>query len=70
MGNIFNTDFVEFINSLNNHQVEYLLVGGYSVIIHGYPRTTGDLDIWVNQTTENYGRLKLAFGEFGLPIME
>ncbi len=68
MGNIFNTDFVEFIEALNNCDVEYILVGGYSVVLHGYPRTTGDLDIWVNPTIENYKRLTLAYQEFGLPL--
>ena len=43
MGNIFNEDFQDFIKALNQTEVEYLLVGGYSVILHGYARTTGDL---------------------------
>ena len=53
MGNIFNNDFQDFISALNNNNVEYLLVGGYSVILHGHSRTTGDMDIWVNRTSEN-----------------
>lgn len=61
MGNIFNNDFRDFINALNHYEVKYILVGGYSVILHGYSRTTGDLDIWVNKTIENYERLKSAF---------
>lgn len=69
MGNIFNSDFAEFIRLLENHQVAYILVGGYSVILHGYPRTTGDMDIWVRQNKENYQKLKNCFYEFGLPIM-
>jgi len=54
MGNIFNQDFQDFINSLNKFNVDYLLVGGYAVILRGYNRTTGDMDIWVNKTQENY----------------
>ena len=54
MGNIFNDDFRDFIAALNNNGVEYLLVGGYAVIIHGYRRTTGDLDLWINPTPDNY----------------
>ena len=46
MGNIFNKDFRDFITALNNNDVEYILVGGYSVILHGYSRTTGDMHIW------------------------
>jgi hypothetical protein len=37
-------DFKEFLKLLNSHQVDYLLVGGYAVSIHGYPRYTGDID--------------------------
>lgn len=68
--NVFNVDFQDFIRELNNHEVEYILVGAYSVILHGYARTTGDMDIWVNPTTENYQRLIKAFNQFGLPIFD
>jgi len=68
MGNIFNDDFRDFIQALNNNKVEYILVGGYAVILHGYRRTTGDMDIWVNTTLDNLLKLKKAFLEFGLPV--
>ena len=61
MGNIFDSDFRDFIQSLNDHNVDYLLVGGYAVILHGYRRTTGDLDIWVNRTKENYKNYRVHF---------
>ncbi len=64
---IFNKDFVDFVHALNKHEVKYILVGGYSVIVHGYNRTTGDLDLWVEPTKENYSKLQLAFHSFGLP---
>ena len=70
MGNIFNKDFVEFIQCLNDSEVDYILVGGYSVILHGYPRTTGDLDIWVDCNIDNHRRLERAFGEFGLALFD
>lgn len=70
MGNIFNNDFREFLAALNNNNVEYLLVGGYAVILHGYPRATGDMDIWVNRTKENYQKLLAAFAEFRMPIFD
>lgn len=63
MGNIFNSDFRDFISALNNNTVDYILVGGYSVILHGYLRTTGDLDIWVNKKKKNYAKLVKAFEE-------
>ena len=70
MGNIFNQDFRDFIAALNQEEVRYILVGGYSVILHGYPRTTGDMDIWVERTTENYHRIKRAFSVFGMPVFD
>jgi len=64
---MFNEDFQDFIKSLNKFGVEYMLVGGYAVILRGYSRSTGDMDIWVNKTQENYQQLQLAIIEFGLP---
>lgn len=48
----------------------YILVGGYAVILHGYRRITGDMDIWVNRTKENYTKITRAFAEFGLPLFD
>ncbi len=70
MGTIFNNDFRDFIQAMNNHNVDYILVGGYAVILHGYRRVTGDMDIWVKRTNENYSKLSLAFAEFGLPLFD
>ncbi|ERJ60430.1 DUF6036 family nucleotidyltransferase [Sphingobacterium paucimobilis] len=70
MGNIFNEDFRDFLSCLNKHEVRYILVGGFAVILHGYSRTTGDMDIWVERTQENYKRLKFAFSEFGMPVFD
>jgi predicted nucleotidyltransferase len=65
--NIFNDDFKEFIESLNKFEVDYILIGGYAVVLYGYSRTTGDLDIWVNPTEMNFGKLMRAFSHFGFP---
>lgn len=70
MGNIFNQDFRDFIDQLNKNDVKYVLIGGYSVILHGHPRTTGDMDIWVDRTVENYRKLRFAFFHFGMPIFD
>lgn len=70
MGNIFNEDFRDFIQALNDCEVRYLLVGGFSVILHGYSRTTGDIDIWVDRTPENYSKIKSAFLQFGMPVFD
>ncbi len=70
MSAIFNKDFQEFITSFNDQEVEYILVGGYAVILHGYNRTTGDMDIWVNRTEANYTRIVAAFHDFGMPVFD
>lgn len=70
MSNIFNDDFRDFIYQLNQSDVRYILVGGFSVVLHGYSRTTGDMDIWVERTKENYLHIKKAFHEFGMPVFD
>ena len=70
MANIFNEDFRDFISSLNQFEVEYMLVGGYAVILHGYRRSTGDMDVWVNVTSENHKKLVMAYLAFGLPTTD
>ncbi len=60
----------DFVRALNNQQVEYILVGGMAVILHGYVRTTGDMDVWVNKTKENYKKLARALFEFGMPVFD
>lgn len=39
-----------------SHQIRFILIGGYAVIFHGYVRTTGDLDIWLEPSDENKTR--------------
>lgn len=68
--NVFNQDFQELIEAFNKHEVEYMLVGGYAVILHGYNRSTGDLDLWVHTTEANYGKLVKAFNTFGMPVFD
>ncbi|MBK8626152.1 MAG: hypothetical protein IPN86_11465 [Saprospiraceae bacterium] len=68
MNNIFNSDFQEFLKAFEDFQVEYVLVGGYSVIIHGYSRTTGDMDLFVNPHKDNYNKVVKAFAQFGMPL--
>ena len=70
MGNIFNPDFQEFLLALNKNEVNYVLVGGYSVIYHGFPRTTGDIDIFVEVSKNNYRKLVHAFEQFQMPLFD
>jgi len=58
-------DFKEFIALLNDHSVKYLVVGGYAVAVHGHPRYTKDLDIWIGQSRENAGKIIHVLNDFG-----
>jgi len=58
-------EFKEFAKLLNDLKVEYLLVGGYAVVLYGYVRYTGDIDFWVNSSRENANRLVAVLDRFG-----
>jgi predicted nucleotidyltransferase len=62
---VLNQDFKEFIQSLNDNNVRYLVVGGYAVAFHGHPRYTKDIDIWIQVSDENATNLVKAIEEFG-----
>lgn len=63
-------DFKEFIALLNKNRVRYLVIGGYAVTVHGYPRYTKDLDIWVHAIPENAHRLLDVLREFGFGSLD
>jgi predicted nucleotidyltransferase len=63
-------DFKEFLKLLNEKGVRYLLIGGYAVGYHGYPRATNDLDIWIAVHPENAERIVEALREFGFDLPE
>ena len=66
MGDIFGEDFRDFLRALKSHKVDFVLIGDYAVIIRGYHRTTGDLDIFVRTSKANYHNLERAFTDFGM----
>lgn len=63
---MLNQDFREFIQSLRDSEVRYLVVGGYAVTLHGYPRYTKDIDIWIEPSPSNAARLLSALTQFGM----
>jgi len=67
---MLNQDFKEFIGSLNANAVRYLVVGGYAVAFHGYPRFTMDLDIWIKSTVENASKLIQALKDSGFGSLD
>ncbi len=65
-----NKDFKEFIELLNEHDVRYLVVGGYAVNFHGYPRYTRDIDLWIWMDAENIKKLIGTIKDFGFGSLE
>lgn len=63
---LLNKDFVEFIELLNKHKVEYMIVGGYALAFHGKPRQTGDMDVWIHNSEANAEKIMKVVGDFGL----
>src|SRR5712691_4900730 len=63
-------DYKEFLRLLRAHGVEYLLIGGWAVGYHGYPRATYDLDVWIAISPANANRVIKALAEFGLDVSE
>lgn len=61
-------DFVDLLEILLAHGARFLIVGGYAVGIHGYPRATKDLDVWVEPSPTNAPRVFSALAEFGAPL--
>ena len=58
-------DFNDLLKLFNAHKVNYLIVGGYALAYHGYPRYTGDIDIYVKPDTLNASKIMIALNEFG-----
>jgi predicted nucleotidyltransferase len=63
-------DFVEFIECLNERRVEYLLIGGYALAFHGWPRFTKDIDFWISPSRGNAEQLLEALEDFGFKEMD
>jgi len=61
-------DFSVFLKLLTDRGVKYLVIGGYAVAYHGYVRSTADLDVWVEVSTNNANALVTAFAEFGFAV--
>lgn len=65
-----NQDFVDLLRAFNDHEVRYLVVGAYALGVHGRPRATGDLDVWIDATPGNATRVLRALAEFGAPLAD
>jgi hypothetical protein len=63
-----NSDFSDMLSALSAEGVEYLLIGAYAMAVHGVPRATGDIDVWVRPSPENADRVLRALARFGAPL--
>ncbi len=66
----FPKDFKEFLQLLNSKKIKYLIVGGYAVGFHGYPRATGDLDVWIAIDERNALKMVDVLKAFGFNLPE
>lgn len=65
-----NPDFVDLLRAFVAAEVRFLVVGAYALALHGRPRATGDLDVWVEATPDNAPRVMRALAAFGAPLAE
>ena len=65
---MLNQDYRDMLSALNANGVEFLVVGAYALAVHGYPRVTADMDIFIRPSRENAKRLFTALAEFGAPL--
>lgn len=65
---MLNPDFRDILSEFNARGVEYLLVGAYAVAVHGLPRATGDIDLWIRPTASNAKATLLALESFGASL--
>jgi hypothetical protein len=65
-----NPDFVDLLRAFVAHDVRFVIVGAYALALHGRPRATGDLDVWIDATPGNAARVVRALAEFGAPMRD
>ena len=62
---VFDEDILSLWNCLHKNEVRYIMIGGFAINLHGYNRSTKDIDIWIEDTLENRKRLRKALKEQG-----
>ena len=65
---MLNKDYKEMLQLLLEEQVDFMIVGAYALGTHGYPRATGDIDIWVKPSKPNSKKVYKALARFGAPL--
>ena len=67
---MLNEDYRDILQILLKNKAEFLVVGAYAMGVHGYPRATGDIDIWVETSKENSEKIYRSLVEFGAPVSD
>jgi hypothetical protein len=67
---LLNPDFRDMLSAFCVESVDFLVVGAYALAAHGYPRATGDIDLWVRCSGDNAQRVCLALKRFGVPLFD
>ena len=67
---MLNSDYKDILSALSNRKVKFLLVGAYAMAVHGYPRSTMDIDLWVMPDPENAFMVLKALEDFGAPTSD
>lgn len=67
---MLNPDFKDMLSCLRDEKVDFIVVGAYALAAHGFPRATGDIDIWVRSDSDNAPKIMRALAKFGAPISE
>ena len=65
-----NEDYKEMLQSLLDQKVEFIVVGAYALAAHGFPRATGDMDVWIKPNEKNSKKVYKVLARFGAPINE
>ncbi len=68
MSSPLNQDFHDLLQAFVDHDVRFMIVGAYALAVHGQPRATGDLDVWIEATEQNASKAYTALAAFGAPL--
>lgn len=64
--NLFIEQHQKLLEAFVNEKVEFIVIGGYAVIFHGYPRTTGDADLWIKPDNSNKPKIIAALKQLNI----
>lgn len=67
---MLNQDFRDMLSCLKEADVDFIIVGAYALAAYGYPRATGDIDIWIRNSPSNAGKIMTALAKFGAPLAD